>query len=330
MMCMPMRESILLLGLVGFAVIMFLIVFGSETFCTATKSDHTATESIPFEFEFVSAKIAHCKKDGFDTSTPGTILPWLSVFFFPFLLLQFHNAFRLMRKIKGMRKNTNSSQTVHPKTRAVQTPAPSSEDNEEEQPLQGGTDAAQDDDNVQASGMLEVTGQTAAIYVLESLAVGGYFWLVIWNHDDEHRNRHGVATGITFGSITVLNAILVWVYWKLDYNDSSAHHCLPKFRRIVLLCLSLALIASVIIFALTVIRAYDSTEAVAWEYIVIIIWLCIIAYQFLLGHRHFSSLKDDNKVPRKDWFRGTLLRYIALLAVGIPLNLFILIWIPVV
>jgi hypothetical protein len=327
---MPMRESILLLGLVGFAVMMCLIVFGSNQFCTAAKSDHTATESIPFQFEFVSAKIAHCKKDGFDTSTPGTILPWLSVFFFPFLLLQFHNAFRLMRKIKSMRRHTNSSQTVHPKTRAVQKPAPSSEDNEEEQPLQDGTDATQDDDNVVESGMLEVTGQTIAIFVLESLAVGGYFWLVVWNHDDEHRNRHGVATGITFSSITFLNAILVWVYWRLDYNDPNARHCIPNFRRIVLLCLSLALIASVVIFGLTVIRAYDSTEAVAWEYIVIIIWLCIIAYQFLLGHRHYSSLKDDNKVPRKDWFWGTLIRYIALLAVGILLNLFILIWIPVV
>ena len=325
-----MRESILLLGLVGFAVMMCLMVFGSDQFCTAAKSEHTATESIPFEFEFVSAKIAHCKKDGFDTSTPGTILPWLSVFFFPFLLLEFHNAFRMMRKIKSIRRNTNSTETVHPKTRAVQKPAPSSEDNEEEQPLQGATETTQDDDNVVEMDKSEVTGQTAAIFVLESLAVGGYFWLVIWNHDDEHRNRHGVATGITFGSITVLNAILVWVYWKLDYNDPKARHCLPNFRRIVLLCLSLALIASVIIFALTVIRAYDSTEAVAWEYIVIIIWLCIIAYQFLLGHHHFRSLKDDNKMSRKDWFWGTLIRYIALLAVGIPLNLFILIWIPVV
>ena len=42
---MPVREVFLLLGLVGFTVVMCLIVFGSDQLCTATKSDHTSTES---------------------------------------------------------------------------------------------------------------------------------------------------------------------------------------------------------------------------------------------------------------------------------------------
>ena len=347
--CISMRELFLFVGFIGFAVAMLCIVFGSSTLCSAKQSQFHGSDQLLFELEYVSEKIAQCKKDGFDfESGAGVILPWLTVLFFPFILLEFDNAFCLILKTRRLR-----SSTVHPtfdsRTRGETAMVPIMRTVEDEEELQhvlqpDDSDYAMNPDrphtvepllpiplkgiktpqHTQSSKPIS-TG--VIVLVLESLAVGGYTWLVVWNHDDEHRIRHVVATGLTFGSITILNMMLVWTYWYMEARQDS-RFCPPLLRRGSLFLLVLGLCASVVIFGLSAFHAYESKNAVAWEYIVIIIWVCTIVYQFCLGHYFFTSMDNNDKLSRKDWFVKSFTHYLKLLFIGILVVFICVIFIP--
>ena len=268
------RHVCLVLALIGFVATLAVIVFNPGNVCS---KQQTQTDTVNrWEFAYISEKIAECKLDLNDVSG-SALLPWLSVMFFPFVMIQFQFTFATI--VKQTKSFEDSSDIL---------------------------------------AML--------VRVLECACVGGYFWLVYYDHTGPYRLRHGVATGILFMCATVLNIIL----WYRLYRHEN------KFDQStgLVLVLVVAQVISVLVFSYAIARHWDadmSVEqefAVALEYIVALIWFVTIIVDCVL----YYQIREPKESPMLGaWAMEVALEYIVLVLFGVVgLYLLVIQFVPVV
>lgn len=273
------RHLILTVCILVFAVLLLVIISGLA--CDEEGGIISNTNSSKWEFVYISERIAECKDDGNDFSR-SALLPWISVLFFPFVMILFE--FTFTNVLRGEAKNQwNPWYYMF-----------DGDGSEERANLMPDKQPNQDDGKRNRSNQTKRVTERLLwcdlvhllAMTLEGLSVGGYICLVYYNHTGTNRNRHGVATGLLFVCCSVLNFMLFGVYIKR----------LGKWDDVVkiggYLLLIVAQVASVIAFGVAIGYDWDSKTPVLLEYIVATIWIFTIASNcyiyWVLRHEHLD------------------------------------------
>lgn len=289
------RHGILLVMICGFVGCLLGMVFDFGGICSRKRQDGNVPNN--WEFAFISEKIAQCKDD-LDDLSGSAWLPWLSVVFFPFVMIQFDVTLETIR---------NELQSIQPEDIHEQKPLKHSHPSRTRESVERVNTYNHNEDWLMY-----------VVRVLEAMCVGGYFWLVNYDHTGPNRRRHGVATGILFMSATVLNLILWWQYGTYKKRVHGKDHDVGMSPHIVLFAVMLQL-GSVVAFAVAIFRSWSVDQsknqdvAVALEYVVAVIWFITIILDGIL----YLFIRDpDHSAPLPKWLWRSTVLYCSLALMG--------------
>ena len=256
-----------------------------------------------WQLQYISGKIANCKGDGFDPVYFREWLPWIAVFFFPFIMIQFQLVY-----------NTIVRETI------LHVVPVDEEEAVKDARTRATRDGIQKPKAVSARPwMLSSRVWTlcsVAVFLLESFCVGGFFWLVYYIHTGPHRWWHAVATVTLFSCATILNIILCVIYTV--YKRETARN--PYWYKVgAIYILMLLQMVSVISFIWAFVLQSDEDEqdvAITLEYIVAVIWFMTVLLDCLL----YRSIRDpQHSKPLPTWSCSIMSYYAGFCVVGIGL-----------
>tara|TARA_B100001758_G_scaffold247962_1_gene269288 strand:- start:11982 stop:12923 length:942 start_codon:yes stop_codon:yes gene_type:complete len=265
-----------------------------------------------WQLQYISEKIAQCKDDGFDPAYFREWLAWISVAFFPFLMIQFQLIYNtIVREIIIYREaiESDEEEVINPRTRATRAGKPHTNTDSN----QVSTSKAEP---VALEGGLLWTLTKLVVMLLECFCVGGFFWLVFYIHTGPYRWWHAVATVILFVSATILNIILCVIYTVYKHETAKRIYW-HKLSAIYLLML--LQVASVIsfIWAFALQQDKDPGEqdvAITLEYIVAVIWFMTIVLDCVL---YYSIRVPEHSSPLSQWSLKIMKYYAGFTLVGI-------------
>ena len=265
-------------------------------------------ERLHWELDYISAKIANCKGEGADLGRKSAWLPWICAVVFPFVMMQVDFTYKTI--LWAQEGNLNEEQIQ-----------PSKDSN-----LRNRT--ARNEIQVDYyKGNLE----HMLVIILESLCVGGFFWLIAFNHTGPNRNWHGTSTGILFISASFLN-IIVWV--KLfNYNtvrELNRNHIRIEKGLVGIVFLSQIFVVIAFIIAFLQDPPSESEEAknnlaIHLEYVVAVIWFSTIVINGIMWVQFRNA---DNSPLFGEGLQMGLCQYAILCGIGLPvvygfLNVFV-------
>ena len=253
-----------------------------------------------WQLQYISERIAECKGEEFDLGNASAWLPWMCVLFFPFIMIQFHATYETIRGEIRHRREVNS------RTR--------------------GNEGSPTKNSVTFK-IPPMTPLRVSVLLLEALCVGGFFWLVFYNHTGPHRRWHGASTLILFLSATTLNIILCVVYYRYearkDEGDSKTWKILVV--NIIVFLQFCSVIAFFIAFLYQIQESVgDQDVAIALEYVVAVIWFITVVMDCFL---YWFIRNIDHSPTIELWMKIASVLYVGLLFVGIGVIRLILLFV---
>lgn len=296
------RHAILLFVIFVFVSVGMVIVLddGRAGKGVCHKARETSQDG-SWQLRYISEKIAECKNEGFDLGG-SSILPWLTVLLFPFIMVQFQFTYdAIVRETPTVRKNTH--------TRA---------DEDAPNPVQKKTFCGAIDD---------LPWIWMLVVVLESLCVGGYLWLINYNHTGPHRRWHGISTAILFLCATILNIILCVKFFWYHHHKFPDHNPFKYVLWWTVTLISFLQGLSVILFLFAFMFQSENANdqrTIVMEYIVACVWfVTILVDSFLYWH-----IRNYNTSPKFSEWCTKLVGYYCLVALlGFSMRWVILAWI---
>jgi len=283
------------------------IVIDPGNICDLNGALMTDVTNSTWQLQYISEKIADCKRDGFDPGYFREWLPLIAVLFFPFMMIQFQLVYDTI-----VRETTLYVMPVDEEEEEVEAVKDS-----RTRATRDGTSkpkTVSDKPWMPPSSVWKLSG--VAVFLLESFCVGGFFWLVYYIHTGPHRWWHAVATVTLFSCATILNIILCVIYTV--YKRKTATN--PYWHKVgAIYILILLQMASVVSFIWAFVLQSDEDEqdvAIALEYIVAVIWFTTVLLDCLL----YRSIRDPHHSRTLPvWSFSIMGYYVGLCVLGIGL-----------
>lgn len=275
------RDALVLCLLVVYFVIMLIITLGG---CGGGQS-----------FEYISEKIADCKGPGFSTAQKPfrhVLLPWLSVVLFPAVLLLYEQALWNLSIVRQHEEQT----------------------------------AVQREEKIRLTGAMQTASAVAVrkhpdmflglSYLLQAIAMLGYFLLVFWNIDSDEYEFHYAATGVLFASWVILTLLLlvelnsVINLMRQNQSEDEEMPCCSTLFELKSAMYSMGVLLLPIYVVCLVLFAF--MMSVVFEFVLVAVWLLALLCEEKIWRDARLHIADSEFRP---WVNSFLYDYLALLSV---------------